>query len=126
VGPPLLHLRPVVLLHLAEAPPSSGRAGLFSCATIPRMANRIALIAILAIALGLGSLHVFIDYEIDCGGLDRASCERGWQIVQERFGTEQILPITAVTVIGATPDDPLCGSWWVYRLGIGGLLYSCL
>jgi len=89
------------------------------------MAVRIALLALLAIALVLGLLYVIptaVGYEIDCGTLDRTVCADAWERVKVNFdsasGVPTFIPITGVTVREATNDSPMCGTWTVHRYGI--------
>jgi hypothetical protein len=98
------------------------------------MAVRIALFAILTVALILGSLYVIptaVGYEIDCGTLERTVCADAWQRVKEDFdrmnGVPPFIPITGVTVREATNESPMCGTWTVHRYGIFDMvaIYDC-
>ena len=91
------------------------------------MAVRITLVTVLAIAGVLALLYVIptaTGYQIDCGTLERTICEEAWQeevrpVFAASEGPLAYVPITGVTVVQATNENPACGgTWTVHRYGL--------
>jgi hypothetical protein len=79
----------------------------------------IAVVLVLAVAASVWAIPTVTGPEVECGELDRAVCE---EVLRDHvrettdWGLAGFLPITRLSVAGATNEEPTCGTFTIERL----------
>jgi hypothetical protein len=92
------------------------------------MTAKIAVIIIPLLVLLLVMAYAIpatTGYQVHCRGVEQSICEQAWADLKDHFLSHEDrrpvpdwIPITGVSVEGATNDAPRCGTWTIHRYGI--------